>query len=164
MSSMDALILLIATFPIVIWAAWSDLKFMTIPNKACIALFLLFVISGPFLFTLPEYGIRIAQGFVILVIGFLLTTAGVMGGGDSKLFAAIAPYVIFPDVGKFFFILSFLALAAVLIHRSVPRFPSLLRVFEGWKSFGEKRHFPFGLPLAAALTVYLGYVAKPIFL
>lgn len=159
MSSVDALILLVLTFPLVIWAAWSDLKFMIIPNKLCLALLAVFVLVAPFLLPLPEFGIRLLQGAIVLAITFTLNALGLMGGGDAKLFAVIAPFINRADVAPYFFILALLALAAVALHRLAFRIGRFATLVEGWKSFGEKRNFPFGLPLAASLTGYLLWVA-----
>lgn len=159
MSSVDALILLGLSFPIVIWAAWSDLKFMTIPNKACIALFVLFVIVAPFLLPLPDYGVRLLQAVIVLIIGFVLTSIGILGGGDSKLFAAMAPFVAYSDIGMFFFLLAFLSLAAIVLHRLLPRLSFFKSWVSGWKSFNVSEKFPFGLPLAGALSMYLAVTA-----
>lgn len=160
MSWLAATVFLIVTFPIVIWIAWSDLKTMRIPNKANIALFLVFLILGPLLLTLPEYGFRLLQAAIVLVIAFLANMAGLMGGGDSKLFAALSPFIAIQEATAFFFILALFSLAAVALHRLIPRIKPAFRMIKDWQSFSEKKHFPFGLPLAGSLT---GYLALSVF-
>lgn len=159
MSTMDALILLVLSFPIVIWCAWSDLKTMRIPNNANIALIAVFIVMGLILLPLPEFGIRLLQGVVVLAICFVLNALGLMGGGDAKLFAAIAPYIALADTGVYFLGLALLGLASVALHRLIRATPSLLKHVADWDSFDMRKTFPFGLPLATSLSCYLLYVA-----
>ncbi|GHA50718.1 membrane protein [Amylibacter ulvae] len=159
MSEVGLWFFLCSTFPIVIWCAWSDLKNMIIPNKANIVLFAIFVIFGAFFMPLPEFGIRILQAIGVLVLFFVLNSMGLIGGGDAKLFAAIAPYVAYRDVTIYLFLLSFLSISAVVLHRVIDRTTLKNTVFSNWKSWSEKIKFPFGLPLAGSLSAYLIYSA-----
>ena len=45
--ALAALIFLPFVLPIAIWVAWSDMKFMKIPNKAVVALAAVFLLLGP---------------------------------------------------------------------------------------------------------------------
>ena len=157
MTQLGYLVFLIATFPVVIYMSWSDLKFMRIPNKANILLFGIFVVLGLFFIPLPEYGIRLLQAVGVLFFFFLLNAIGLIGGGDAKLFAALSPYIWYKDVTVFLFMLSFLALAAVAVHRIIKRTPLAKTVFADWQSWSEKGKFPFGLPLATSLSAYFIY-------
>jgi len=153
------LILFLATLPLLFVCCWSDLKNMTIPNRVNIALFSIFVVLGIFIFPLPEYGIRLLQALVMLAIGIFLTTAGLMGGGDSKLLAAAAPYVALGDITEFFFVMGFMALAAVAAHRILGRIPAFRKHVDDWVSWNTKSNFPFGVPIAATLSLYLASIA-----
>lgn len=128
---------------------------MTIPNRVNAALFIVFVVLGIFMFPLPEYGIRLAQAIAMLAIGIFLTTAGLMGGGDSKLLAAGAPLVSLTHVTEFFFALAFMSLAAVATHRILGKIPAFKTLVGDWKSWNVKGNFPFGVPIATTFSLYL---------
>jgi prepilin peptidase CpaA len=153
------LILAVGSLPLLFLACWSDLKHMTIPNRVNMALFLLFVIVGIFAFPLPEYGIRLLQAVAMLAIGIFMTTAGLMGGGDSKLLAASAPFVAFSHVSMFFFVMAFMSLAAVASHRILGRIPAFRNQVDDWVSWNTKGNFPFGVPIATTLSLYLFFMA-----
>ncbi len=63
-------LLLLPAVPIGIWVSWSDMKFMRIPNIASLALFGSFLVLGLLIFDLNEYGMRVAQGIIVLIAGF----------------------------------------------------------------------------------------------
>lgn len=129
---------------------------MKILNTTNIGLFLCFVVLGPFLFPLEQYGLRLSQGAVMLIAGIILTTAGMMGGGDSKFIAAMAPYIALQDALGFLFLLSALSLITVALHRGIGAIKPMQASLAGWKSWGaERKKFPFGVTLGSALFVYL---------
>jgi prepilin peptidase CpaA len=149
------LILFIVTLPMLFLACWSDLRNMTIPNRVNAILFFSFVILGVFLFPLQEYGIRLAQAAVMLVIGIFLTASGLMGGGDSKLLAAGAPLVSLGHITEFFIVMAVMSLAAVATHRILGKIPAFKSRVIDWVSWNTKKNFPFGVPIAATFSVYL---------
>lgn len=85
-------------------AAVYDIATLTIPNWISIALVaafpLLALLAG---FNLNETGIHVAVGAVALAIGIAGFAGGVFGGGDAKLFAALALYMGFSSIGPFVF-------------------------------------------------------------
>ena len=87
-TSFAAWLFLPFVLPICIWAAWNDLRAMKIPNKAVIALALVFVLLGLFVMPWPDYLWRLAQLVVVLLVGIVLNATGAMGAGDAK-FAAV---------------------------------------------------------------------------
>lgn len=76
---------------LLVYAAFSDIASLTIPNWVSIALLAIFpfaaLASG---LPIADIGWRLAFGFGVLVVGFLLFQANIIGGGDAKLFAAAA--------------------------------------------------------------------------
>lgn len=72
-----------------LWAAASDLKTMTIPNRLTIGLAAVFV---PVAFlthlSLAGWGIHLGLGLAGLALGMVLFALRFMGGGDAKLIAA----------------------------------------------------------------------------
>ena len=141
--------------PFALWAAWSDLKYMIIPNKMVMILAAVFVVSG---FILLPYDVvlwRLLSGFIVLLIGFLLFAMGGFGGGDAKYAAAIALFVPHTDAGYFIFILSMAALLAVFLHRIFGKFSFTSPITENWKSWTAGKNFPLGLGLSGAFVFYL---------
>lgn len=76
---------------LLLYAAFSDVKSLTIPNWLSIALVAIFPLaalaSGAPLATI---GLHLAFGFGVLIVGFVLFQLNILGGGDAKLLAAAA--------------------------------------------------------------------------
>ena len=102
--------------PICIWVAWSDMKFMKIPNKAVAALMVVFVTVGLAALPLAEYPWRALHFVVVLAIGFAMNMAGALGAGDAKFAAAAAPFVALGDLQLMLYLFSAVLLAAVATH------------------------------------------------
>ena len=147
--------LLLSAVPISIWVVWSDMKFMRIPNAACLALFGSFLLLGFLIFDLDEYGIRVAQGVVILVAGFFATSIGLVGGGDSKFAAALAPFVALQDVFPFIFIVGIISIISMGAHKVIGITPGVKNLIKDWDSWNVHGMFPFGITLAGSLLTYL---------
>ena len=97
---MLAEILVIALLPtlLAVAGAW-DLASFTIPNFLSLAMIALF---GVFIFaaglSASSIGFHLLAGLLGLVIGFALFALGWIGGGDAKLFAAVALWLGFSDL------------------------------------------------------------------
>ncbi len=131
------------------------MKFMRIPNVACYALFISFLLIGPLILDFHQYGIRIAQGFVVLIIGFFITGMGLAGGGDSKFAAAMAPYIALGQIIPFIFIVGILSLLLIGLHKLIGITPGLRNLIKDWDSWNAYGMFPYGVTLAASLITYL---------
>ena len=140
--------------PIALWVAWSDLATMKIPNKAVLALMAVFVVVGLFALPFDVYLWRYAHFAVVIVITFLLSTFGLIGAGDAKFVAAMAPFIALPDAYPFLILLAVVIIAAFLVHRFAKRTPALRGKVPTWESW-ERREFPMGFALAPALIIYL---------
>jgi len=141
--------------PICIWAAWSDLAFMKIPNKSVIALAAVFVVIGLIAVPLAEYPWRLLHLVVILAAGFGLNMIGAIGAGDAKFAAAMAPFVPLADARIFLILFSTVLIAAFATHRLFRAMPALRSRTPHWVSWTSKG-FPMGLALGGALVFYLG--------
>jgi len=96
------LLALAAFAALLIYAACSDVASLTIPNWVSIAMAALFVPAA--LATgmpLGEIGMHFAFGLAMLVVGFFLFQANIIGGGDAKLLAAAAVWTGFPAFAPF---------------------------------------------------------------
>lgn len=162
-----ALIALPCVTLICLWVAWSDMKFMKIPNKAVVALLLVYILAGG-IWTL--FGLMawqdvlwgLALGVIVLVIGFIATALGAVGAGDSKFAAAMAPFFI---GGQLTFVLALFAaclLGAFFTHRMIKWTPPLRRRFATWESW-EHKDFPMGLALTSTMILYLIWQVWPLF-
>ena len=139
-------------------AGW-DLASFTIPNFLQLALlagFGLFVAAAGL--SLPLIGWHLLAGLVGLVIGFGLFAAGWIGGGDAKLFAAMALWLGFHDMMPYALVASVfggaLTLALLALRdRPLPAFlahyPWILRLHD------RKSGIPYGVALAAGAFILL---------
>jgi prepilin peptidase CpaA len=157
----EALWFLSLVLPICVWVALSDLREMRIPNVAVLTLTGVFLVIGLVLvfglgaWTLETYLWRLAALGVVLVIGFVISSLGLVGAGDAKFVAAMAPFVAWGD-GLFFLMLFALVLiGSWLTHRTAGRVPALRRATADWASWDQGKLFPMGVALAGALAIYL---------
>ena len=154
LTSSEALWFLPFATPIVLWAAYTDLKYMKILNVTAGALALVFLIVGLIALPFDTYLWRLLHLVVVLVIGFLLNLVRLIGGGDAKLMAAIAPFVALPDALRFIFMLAGILIVAFILHRIGSRIGFVRRATPDWKSW-DHLAFPMGTALAGALITYL---------
>lgn len=153
-----ALWFLVPVLPICLYVCFTDLREMRIKNHAVIALGAVFVVMGPFLFPLDDYGWRLLQLVVVLAIGFVLNLGGAMGAGDAKFLAAAAPYIALPDLRLVTAILAASLLGAFATHR-LAKHSGLRRIAPDWESWSSGKRFPMGLALGVTLAIYLGLSA-----
>ncbi|WP_428928164.1 prepilin peptidase [Marinibacterium sp. SX1] len=150
----QALIFLPFVLPICFHVAFTDLRAMRITNQAVVALALVFVVIGPFVMPLPDYGWRWVHMIAALVLGMVLNAGGAMGAGDAKFIAAAAPFIAPGDVSVIVKLLAAVILAAVVTHRGA-RLTPLRRICPEWLSWEQKGDFPMGLALGGTLAFYI---------
>jgi len=154
LTATSALWFLPFVLPICIWVAWSDMKFMKIPNKAVLALLGVFLIVGLIALPFTGYLWRLPHIVVILAIGFVANMAGLLGAGDAKFAAAMAPFVALGDAVLFMYLFAAALLAAFAVHRIFRAIPAVRRATPQWASW-TSRKFPMGLALGSSLAFYL---------
>jgi prepilin peptidase CpaA len=159
---MIAELLVLVAMPVLLLAAGIyDLASFTIPNSlslALAALFLAFAAAAGF--SPGLLGWHLAAGFAGLVLGFGLFALGWIGGGDAKLFAAIALWLGFSDLMPYAVTASLfggLLTLALLLARQIP-LPQLL----AGRSWAVRLHdarsgIPYGVALAAGAFALLPY-------
>ena len=145
--------------PISLWVAYSDLRRMIIPNRAVMALLAVFIVLGPFVLPLDDWGWRWVNFAVVLVAGFVFSSLGLGGAGDAKFAAAMAPFVAVGDLSTLSLLLAAIVLATVIVHRILGRIPAFLNAVTDWKSWHSGKKFPMGLPLSLTVITYLGLAA-----
>ncbi len=141
--------------PIAMWVAWSDMSRMKIPNKAVLALLGVFLLVGPFVLPFGDWAWRWVHFAVVLAAGFVLSSIRVMGAGDAKFAAAMAPFIAADDVRLLLLLLAAVIPASLVTHRAFRAVPAVRRATPGWESWTRPKEFPFGLPLAGTLVLYL---------
>ena len=140
--------------PIAVWVAWSDMKFMRIPNKAVLALTAVFLVVGLAALPLEVWAWRWTHLLVGLAIGFLANLAGVIGAGDAKYAAAMAPFFPASDLRLVLALLAAAIVGAFISHRAARAIGPVRAMTADWASWTHK-DFPMGLALSGTLIFYL---------
>jgi prepilin peptidase CpaA len=148
------LLVLVALPLLLVTAAIFDLASFTIPNSLNLALFAAFaVFAGVVGLSLGAAGWHLLAGLLGLAVGFTLFALGWIGGGDAKLFAAVALWLGFADMMTYALVVSISGGAltlAILVLRQWP-LPALL-ARQAWllHLHDERSGIPYGVALAAA--------------
>jgi prepilin peptidase CpaA len=148
----ELLVIVVLPALLALAAGW-DLASFTIPNilpVALVAAFAVYIAAtgfGP-----AVLGWHLLAGFLGLILGFTLFALGWIGGGDAKLFAAIALWFGFRDLAAYALTASLFGGAltlAILLLRRMP-LPAVL-VGQGWllRLHDERSGIPYGVALAA---------------
>ncbi|HWA04204.1 MAG TPA: prepilin peptidase [Rhizomicrobium sp.] len=139
-------------------AGW-DLATYTIPNLLSGSLAAAFVAFALAAGLEPSaIGIHVLAGGAGLVVGFLLFAFGVIGGGDAKLFAAVALWLGFRDLLDFAFVTSLLGGGLALVFLAFRRAPIPATLAgQGWllRLHDGQAGIPYGVALAAGALVVL---------
>lgn len=158
-SATAALWFLPFVLPISLWVAWSDMKWMKIHNKAVLALLAVYLIIG--LVALPDLKIWAwgwAHFAVVLAAGFVLSAVGLLGAGDAKFAAAMAPFIALGDLSLFLVLLAVVIVVSFVVHRLARRLALAGRLVPDWESW-HRREFPLGLALGPSLLIYIAMAA-----
>lgn len=153
-STLAALWFLPFALPIAIWVAWSDMKFMKIPNKAVIALAAVYLVIGPLALPLALWAWGLALGAMTLAVGFVLNMGGAVGAGDAKFAAAMAPIFVQADLRFVLALFAACLLGAFASHRLARMVGPFRSATADWSSWTHK-DFPMGLALSGTLLFYL---------
>jgi prepilin peptidase CpaA len=152
---MAAELVVIVVLPVLLaLAAGWDLASYTIPNRlqlALVAAFAIFVLAAGM--TPAMLGWHLLAGFLGLAVGFTLFALGFVGGGDVKLFAAIALWLGFDlDLMDYMLIASLLGGALTLILVALRQVPLPARLTgQSWllRLHDQRAGIPYGVALAA---------------
>lgn len=140
--------------PICLYVCYTDLSEMRITNQAVLTLVLVFLVVGLIALPVSEYGMRLVQLVVVLLIGMLLNAGGAIGAGDAKFLAAAAPFVAPGDLRPLMAIFAANLLAAFVTHR-IAKYSRLRSISPNWQSWDMGWKFPMGLSLGGTLAIYL---------
>jgi prepilin peptidase CpaA len=142
-----------------VWVAWSDMATMKIPNKAVLALAGVWAVVGLLLVIFQSLPLTAwLWGFVLMTVfmvaGFVVNAAGLIGAGDAKFAAVMAPFFIGADPRLLMALLAACLLGAFAAHRIMRMIPAFRGATAAWASWTNKK-FPMGLTLAGMLVFYL---------
>jgi len=157
-----ALTLLPFVLAIGIWVSWSDMRFMKIPNKAVMALALVWLIVGVFLVPFQVWLWAWALAGIVLVAGFVANAAGLVGAGDAKFAAAMAPFFVNADIRLVLMLFASCLLGAFAAHRLARVVPAFRAATLEWASWTHK-DFPMGLALSGTLILYILAIVTTLF-
>ena len=154
MTLIQALSFLPFALPIAIWVSWSDMKFMKIPNKSVVALAAVWLVVGFIVMSRHDWLWGFALLAIALVVGFIANMISLIGAGDAKFAAAMAPFFVMADWRYALGLFAACLLAAFVCHRFARRIPALKSLTTTWVSWTNK-DFPMGLALSGTLIFYL---------
>jgi prepilin peptidase CpaA len=161
-SPLAALAFLPFALPIGIWVSWSDMKFMKIPNKAVLAMAAVYLVVGVLVMPFQLWLWGWAVGAAALAAGFIANAAGLVGAGDAKFAAAMAPVFVHADLRFVLGLIAACVLGAFAAHRLARLIPAVRRATSDWQSWTHK-DFPMGLALSGTLIFYLAAALLPLF-
>lgn len=155
-------VFLLLCLPICAWVAWSDLKFMKIPNKAVMAIVAIFAFAGFVLIPADFWLWRWVNFVAVLALGFLLNIAANVGAGDAKFAAAAAPYFAqrIEHLQLALILLAAFLLGAFAAHRLMRAISAVRAATPDWVSW-RRKDFPMGLALVGTFLTYLVFMAFP---
>lgn len=149
-----AMLFLPLAIPVSAWVVWSDMSRMKIPNKAVMVLLIGFAVLGFFALDLTAYLWRWSHFAIILVLGFLMNAARMLGAGDAKFAAAIAPFVAVQDTFLVATIFAAMIVIGFTVHRILRRIKPLREMTPDWESW-SRRDYPMGLSICLTFLTYL---------
>ncbi len=142
-----ALLPLVLLAPVLVAAAFWDLRHMRVPNALNLIALGLFAACVP-LIGAAEAGSRATVALAVFVLGFAAFRLRLIGGGDAKFLAAVMLFVPVQTLGTFGIVMAgalLLGVAALTALRAG-------RWAEGaaWRAIRPGSDFPMGLSIALA--------------
>ena len=148
----------LALTALLITASAFDLFRFRIPNVIPLALVVLFVVKLPSATGPLPWHDHLAIAMLVLVLGFVAFAAGVIGGGDAKLMAALAlwfgplplpAFLAVTGIGGGLFALAMLA-ARWMFGRQPSAEGGASRLSDQWPVLRANAPIPYALPISAA--------------
>lgn len=141
-------------------AGW-DLASFTIPNFIPLTLLLAFAMFAPGVgYTAALYEMHALAALIALVAGFALFALGYIGGGDAKLFAAVAAWFGLHDLMQYVLVASIFGGALTLVLLAARRYPlPAVLASQPWimRLHEPRAGIPYGVALATGALAILPY-------
>ena len=148
------------------FAGSMDLITMTIPNRISVFLVASFAVLAPFVgFSAIDMAGHLSSGLAMLLIGIFMFSRGWIGGGDAKIFAAVAVWFGFDHLADFTLLSAVAGGVLTLTLLAFRRFPlPLFATGQDWlvRLHHPRTGVPYGIAMAAAALMI--YPSTPWFL
>jgi prepilin peptidase CpaA len=132
---------------------------MTIPNRISLVLVGAFFVVAPLTgMSLADFGAHAGTGFAVLVVGIVMFSFGLLGGGDAKLLAAASLWIGYHDLLTYMIMVTLMGgglALAILAYRSAV--PPLWATRHAWamRLHDKDTGIPYGVALSgAALWIF----------
>ena len=103
---------------------------------------------------LATIAIHYGTGAAVLAVGTFLFIRGIMGGGDTKMLAAIAVWIGWEYIGPYLFLVAMIGGALALIVMVIRRFPKIPSLLESVPWIGREpattQVVPYGVAIGLA--------------
>ena len=142
----------VGLFPVaLLYAAYSDLIRFVIPTWLSLAIVADFVVAALFSGAgITVLGVHLAIGGAVLVVCFLMYSAGLFGGGDAKLISAASVWAGGAGLLEFFLAVALIggAFALVVLFARRRRLPDSLAKFDWVRQLHSgKKAIPYGVAI-----------------
>ncbi len=153
---------------LLLWAACSDVKSYTIPNKVSLAILSLYL---PFVLASGgsvNWTAGLIVGAIVLVAGFVLFAFGKVGGGDIKLLTVVSVWAGPTYIFDFLVFTGLVGGVLALLMLGAARFGFALALekigFHSGSKVLQGSVLPYGLAIAAGGFVVAWRLAEPVLL
>ncbi len=142
--------------PLLLAVIFYDLRFMLLPNRLAALFVVLFLATVPWSIPLDVVAWRIGVGLLVLVIGMGANAAGLLGGGDVKVLAALILFIPYQKLLPFAFILCICMIIGIVLLLALRR--ALRGDDVSWRGLQENGRYPMGISigLAGLFMVFFG--------
>ena len=128
-----------------VYAVWSDVRRRRLPNILCLVVAVLGAAVTYYWGGLALTGSGLIHGLAALIVGMLLFSAGIVGGGDAKYYAATAVWFPLDKAGLLLLHVSVVGLVLILFWFFWRR----LRGIKATKmAVTDADKFPYGVAIA----------------
>lgn len=138
--------------PLLIAVILYDLRFMRLPNALALLFVLVFVAGLPMVPSLEAVGWQVLAALLVFCAGLAANAAGVLGGGDVKILAALVLNIPVGGLLMFVFVFCVCLFFGILGLQLVRR---ALSGGTGWRALNEQERYPVGLSIGLAGLIYL---------
>lgn len=155
MSDPALILAALALAPVLVWICVADARDLRIPNAAVLSVFGIFLATGSWGLPIEVFLWRIGYGVAVLLGGFAIYqwASSVVGAGDLKLLAALAPFLSGDTVGLFCAAYVIYSLLGMLVLKG-------LRARAGaaagrYRALDRSALFPAGIVISLSLATVL---------
>lgn len=148
---MMSILPLLLLSPVLVYGAYSDLRYMRLPNSLSLIALALFAVSA---ITLPPPDLvaRLVVAALVLAAGLTAFAFRLVGGGDVKLLSVLMLFVPTHALSVFGYVFSASMLLGLALVLGLRQFAFAAQ--SDWKSIGGSSGFPMGVSIGTAGIVF----------